>query len=326
MTSAPRILITGSSGFIGAAAVDYFTSRAYTVAATDLAPPRQDGQRRCFTQCDLLDAGGLRSLFTNFSPDYLLHLGARTDTFERKSIAGYGANVQGVQNILAAANACLGLRRLIVTSSRLVCRVGYIPRSDDDFCPPNFYGESKVATERITKAADIRAEWLITRPTAIWGPGFRVPSYRDFFEQIRRGRYFHCGSHNPRKTFGYVKNFAFQMERLLVAPREAVQGRIFYVGDYEPVRLKEWADAIALNFGRRPIPTVPMSLVRAAAFAGDVLQKLGWDNVPLTSYRLRNMLSEAVHDCSPLAAVTGPLPYDLATATQETVQWLRENP
>jgi nucleoside-diphosphate-sugar epimerase len=265
-------------------------------------------------------------VFVDFNPDYLLHLGARTDTFERRSLDGYAANVQGVRNVIAAANASRGLRRIIMTSSRLVCPIGYLPKSDDDFCPPNLYGQSKVETERITKATAIRAEWLITRPTAIWGPGFMVPSYRDFFEQIRRGRYFHLGSSNPRKTFGYVKNFSFQMEKLLEAPQERVQGRIFYVGDYEPVSLRDWADLIAREFGRRPVLTVPLGLLRAAAFGGDLLKKVKWDNAPLTSYRLGNMLSESVHDCTALAALTGPLPHDLESATRETVAWLKNNP
>lgn len=326
MSSGPRILITGSSGFIGANAIDHFRRRGWTVAATDVAPPRRREHEAGFTRCDLLDADGLRRLFTGFQPDYLLHLGARTDTFERKSLAGYAANIGGVSNVLAAANECPNLRRLIMTSSRLVCRIGYIPKTDDDYQPPNFYGESKVETERVTRAATINAEWLITRPTAIWGPGFLVPSYRDFFEQIRRGRYFHLGAHNPRKTFGYVGNFVFQMERLLLAPKDRVQGRIFYVGDYEPVGLREWADLIAGEFGRKPLPSVPLGLLRGGALVGDVLKKLGWDNVPLQSYRLQNMLSESVHDCSPLAAITGPLPHDLAAATRETVQWLKQNP
>lgn len=326
MASTSRILITGSSGFIGANALDYFSSRGFEVRGTDTAPPRRAEHQRWFVQCDLLDAAGLKRAFTEFNPDYLLHLGARTDVFERKSIEGYAANIQGVRNTIEAANDCPNLRRLIMTSSRLVCRMGHIPTSEQDFCPPNYYGQSKVETERVTKAAAINAEWVITRPTAIWGPGFLVPSYRDFFELIRRGRYFHLGAHNPQKTFGYVKNFTFQMEKLLLAPRQQVQGRLFYIGDYEPVALREWADLIAREFGRKPVPTVPLGLLRAGAFAGDVLKKAGWDNVPLTSARLSNMLSESVHDGELLKAVTGPLPYDLASATRETVQWLKANP
>lgn len=326
MNSGPRILITGSSGFIGANAIDHFLGRGWEVRGTDIATPRRAAHGGVFERCDLLDAGRLRELVGAFRPDYLLHLGARTDTFERHSLQGYAANIDGMRNLLAAANACPGLRRIIITSSRLVCPIGYTPKSETDVCPPNFYGQSKVETERVTRSTPIQAEWLITRPTAIWGPGFLVPSYRDFFEQIRAGRYVHLGGANPRKTFGYVGNFTFQMERLLLAPAGQVQGRTFYIGDDPPIRLRDWADHIARGFGRPPIRALPLPALRLGALAGDALRWMGWDAVPLTSYRLANMLAESVHDCAPLAAVTGPAPYDLAAATAATVAWIKANP
>lgn len=323
MSEGRRLLITGASGFIGANAVDYFMNGGYAVRATDQLRPSRLAHEAVFTQCDLLDGPKLEKIFREFAPQYLLHLGAVTDTHQRSRIDEYAANIEGVQNVLAASNATPSLRRIIITSSRLVCRIGYQPASDQDYAPPNAYGQSKVETERIVRTTPIHAEWLITRPTAIWGNGFLVPSYRDFFEQIRRGRYVHFSNQNPHKTFGYVRNFTFQMEKLLLAPREQVQGRVFYIGDYEPVRLRDWADLIASEFGRKPIPTLPLGLVRVMAKFGDGLKSLGWSHVPLTSYRLSNMLAPAVYNLSALEEITGPLPYDLAAATRETVAWLK---
>jgi nucleoside-diphosphate-sugar epimerase len=274
----------------------------------------------------LLDAAQLQRLVVEFAPTYLVHLGARTDVFERRSITGYAANMQGTQNLIDAANACVGLRRIIMTSTRLVCRIGYQPIAADDFCPPNFYGESKAEMERIIRRNHIKAEWLITRPTAIWGPGFLVPSYRDFFEQIRKGRYFHLGAANPRKTFGYIGNTLHQMHSLLTAPSDQVQGHIFYLGDYEPLQLREWADMIAHEFGRKPISTLPLGLLRAGSLAGDMMVRVGWRNFPLTSPRLRNMLADSVHDLTPIATVAGALPHTLEEATRDTVAWLKDNP
>ena len=326
MSTDARILITGGAGFIGANAIDYFRERGYTVFGTDKVVPRLSAHVEGFTQCDLLDGLGLKRLVANLSPDLILHLGARTDTYERKSLDGYAANIEGMRNLVDAANTCPAVRRIIVTSSRLVCRTGYRPKNDSDYCPPNFYGQSKVETERITRDGGISAEWLITRPTAIWGPGFVVPSYRDFFEQIRNGRYVHLGRRNPCKTFGYVKNFVFQMERLFLAGRDQVHGRVFYVGDYQPVRLRDWADTIASEFGRPPLREVPIGVLRFGGWVGDQLRRMGWNGVPLTSYRLANMIMDTVHDCSALETITGPLPYDLARATCETVQWMKINP
>jgi nucleoside-diphosphate-sugar epimerase len=320
-----RIMITGAAGFIGGHAMRHFAGLGCETLGTDVRPPRLPFSAGRFVACDLLDAIGLHRLVTDFSPTYLIHLGARTDTFERRSLEGYAANTRGTMHVIAAANGCPRLRRLLLTSSRLVCPVGYMPKTDYDYRPPNLYGESKAEMERIIRRTAIRAEWLITRPTGIWGPGFLVPSYRDFFEQIRSGRYVHIGDANPRKTFGYVGNTVFQIQRLLEAPAAQVHGRVFYLGDYEPVALREWADLIASGFGRR-LRTLPLGTLRLGAVAGDLMVQAGWRNFPLTSIRLRNMLSDAVHDLAAVHKLTGPLPFRLDIATRETVSWLRENP
>lgn len=322
----PRIIITGSSGFIGERAIEHFLEVGYEVLATDITVPGNPDHQRVYRQCDLLDKEKLTIMFTDFDPDYLLHLGARTDVFERKSIAGYDANITGTKNIIDAANACLHLKRVIITSSRLVCPVGHIPKTDDEYCPPNFYGESKVQTELLVKNSALKSEWVITRPTAIWGEGFRVPSYRDFFEQIKHGRYFNLGSSSPQKTFGYVRNFNFQMEKLLLAPKESVHGKVFYIGDYTPVALRSWAKLIAHEFGQPPPRTLPLPVLRSLARVGDLFRAVGWKTFPLCTTRLNNMLQNAVHDCTVLETITGPLPYDLESATKRTVAWLKQNP
>lgn len=322
----PTILITGSSGFIGANAVNHFKDRGWIVFGTDLVPPKRSSHQDNFLQCDLLSQPSLIDTFRKAAPDFVLHLGAVTDTFTHSKLPEYAANMDGMRNVISAANACKQLKRIIITSSRLVCRIGFEPKTEEDYDPPNAYGQSKVETERITRSSTIRAEWLLTRPTAIWGPGFTVPSYRDFFEHIRRGRYFHIGRTNPKKTFGYVNNFTFQMERLLLAPRQEVHGRVFYVGDYQPVKLRDWAEQIGREFGVRRIPSVPLPFVKAGALAGDLLRIAGMRNPPLTSYRLANLLYESVHDTAPLERITGALPHTLEAATRETTAWIKQNP
>lgn len=326
VNSETRVLITGAAGFIGANAVDYYAKRGYKVMATDIRKPAVNSLPGPFISTDLLNRESLVREFSQFNPDFILHLGARTDVFERHSINGYAANIEGVANVLAAANACSRLKRVIMTSSRLVCPVGYIQKHEEDYCPPNFYGASKVETERITRTTPLKAEWVIIRPVGIWGPGFLVPSYRDFFEQLRRGRYFHVTGHSPKKTFGYVKNFTFQTEKIFQAASSKVASKTFYISDYDPVDLRTWADLIARDFGHRPVRSIPYPLLKIVASVGDLCKIFGWANVPLSSIRLRNLIADAVHDLSALEAVTGPLPYDLATATKETVEWLKANP
>src|SRR6185503_17868585 len=103
-----------------------------------------------------------------------------------------------------------------------VCRVGYVPKADDDYRPSTLYGQSKVRTEQIVRAADGGGvEWCIVRPTLVWGPGMG-PHYRRFFRMITEGRYFHVGAKPLYKSYGYVGNVAYQFAKLLEADRSVI--------------------------------------------------------------------------------------------------------
>ncbi len=43
------------------------------------------------------------------------------------------------------------VERAVIASSRLVCRIGYQPGFDEDYCPTTAYGASKVETECLVR-------------------------------------------------------------------------------------------------------------------------------------------------------------------------------
>ena len=205
----------------------------------------------------------------------------------------------------------------------MVCPIGYQPSSDVDFDPPNTYGMSKVETERIFRESDYPGTWVITRPTSIWGPWFKTP-YRDFFLAVANGRYRHPGKAQIRKSFGYVENTVAQLLALLAAPHEAIQGRVFYLADYEPLDILEWAGEIRrATDGRSSVKTVPLAGLRGLARTGDMLKRLGWVNVPLTSFRLGNLLTEMIYDMGPIQEIAPTLPASAPEGVLRTVGWMR---
>src|SRR5438067_6624986 len=107
---------------------------------------------------------------TEERPEAVVHLAARTDLDQKRDLAGYAANIEGVGNLVAALRGTPSVRRAIYTSSQLVCKVGYVPMSDDDYRPNTKYGESKVWTEKIVRREDGGGvEWCLVRPTTVWG-------------------------------------------------------------------------------------------------------------------------------------------------------------
>jgi nucleoside-diphosphate-sugar epimerase len=321
-----RILITGGSGFVGTNLVQTCMDRGAQVLSLDPLPPRNPLHRERWKRADLLDAKGLADAVSQFGPHFLFHLAARTDLDEKKSISGYAANIDGVANMIDAIRKCGTIKRVVFASSQLVCRVGYIPRGDSDYAPNTLYGESKVAGEKIVRERDgAGVEWCIVRPTTFWGPWCNAPQ-RKFLEMVARGRYFHVGKGKLRKSYGYVGNACHQLLSLMEADERKISRRTLYIADYEPISLRKWAEAIRREMAAPVIRTLPLSAARAAARLGDVLQSMGANDFPFTTFRLNNMLTEYVFDMSETRGIVPDLPYSMEEGVRETVRWLRSSP
>jgi hypothetical protein len=146
--------------------------------------------------------------------------------------------------------------------------------------------------------------------------------YLKFFRMIRDGTYRHVGSGPTLKSYGYVGNTVFQYIRLLEAPADAIHRRVFFLADYEPIALEAWADAFQVALGAPLIRTIPVSVARAAARLGDLVNFLGVKRFPFNSFRLNNVLTAYRVDLSSTRAVCGDLPYAMADGVAETARWL----
>lgn len=316
-----RVLITGGSGFIGTNLVQHWREQGADVLNLDLAAPVHPEHKPFWRDIDIRHKDAYAAACAEFRPDVFFHLAARAD-LDGNTVSDYDANTVGVENTVAAAKAS-GAPRVLFMSSQLVCTPGYQPKTDEDYCPPNPYGESKVIGEQIVRtAAGDSFAWVLLRPTSIWGPWFRQP-YREFFDRVRRGTYVEARGVRVYKSFGYIGNTMHQLARLAECPPEQIQGRVLYLADYEPVLVSGWGDMIRRAWSAPAIRQVPLPFLRAGAVAGDVLKKAGVRGFPITSYRLRNLLTDTPQDMEPLRAICGDLPYTQQQGTDATVAWMQ---
>lgn len=318
-----RVLVTGGSGFIGTNLIEHFLAHGNEIINLDIASPRNKAHSGYWRKIDLLDTKGLRDAVHNFNPEVILHMGARTD-LDGISLNDYAANTVGVKNLITAIENMKSLRRVVFASSRLVCRIGYSPLNDTDYCPSTPYGESKAIGEQIVRgeASRIPCPWVIVRPTSIWGPWFDVP-YKTFFLSIAKGRYVHPGSLQILKSFGFVGNAVHELQALLNADGEKVNGKTLYLADYQPIDVAQMANSIQRELGVTQIKTVSVGVLQKVAWMGDALKLLGWRNPPLTTFRLNNLLTPMVHDLGSLQSIVGELPYSMEKGIHITAAWMK---
>lgn len=316
-----KVIVTGGSGFIGCNLVEYLSKQKYEVVNLDINPPRNSELNNYWKRLDILDWVNLDKLISAEMPDYIIHLAARTD-LRGKSLSDYEVNTNGTQNIVNVALKSKKLKKVLFASSRLVCDIKDIPLTMSDYSATTIYGRSKVISEQIINrdCQQAKFDWLIFRPTSIWGPWFEEP-YRDFFEAVLKGRYIHPGNTKIRKSFGYVGNSVFILEKMLQT-ENSLRKRTIYLSDFSEIDVLHWANKIRACKGFTRIKKVPFILLKLVALAGSSLELMGFKRVPLTNFRLNNLMTDMLYDVEPLMEYADALPYSVEEGILITLHWL----
>lgn len=312
-----RLLVTGGSGFIGTNLIDALLERELQVLNLDICSPKKVSHQAFWRECDIMDFDMTLSLFEKFKPTHVIHLAARTDTLSNK-IEDYIVNVEGTFNILKCIQSTPEVERVIITSSQFAFGPPGIPKNDEDYNPIGAYGQSKVLTEKATRSVGLSCEWTIVRPTNIWGPWH--PRYpHEFWRVLKKGYYIHPGGVTIR-SYGYVKNVAFQMVRILEAPSSLVDKKVYYLGD-SPIPLLNWVNGFARAITGKQAKVMPRYLIKMIAAVGTLLSGVGV-RFPITLSRYRSMTEDYYSPMDITIQSFGIPPYSLEDGIKETIEWL----
>ena len=282
-----RILTTGAAGFIGfhtcrrlqasgarVLGVDDLNAY-YDVALKQARLARLAGlDGFAFERCDVADKASVLALVAAFKPHYVVHLAAQAGVrFSLQDPAAYlRANVDGFLAVLEACRAH-PVQHLIYASSSSV----YGGNSKVPFCetdpvdnPRSLYAVTKRANELMAhtyaQLFAIPASGL--RFFTVYGPWGRPDmAYFSFTKAILQGRpidVFNDGQ--MQRDFTYIDDVVEAIERLLGLPPamaaaaspqatdrsgDAVQHRLYNVGNHAPVALAEFIAVIEAALGRR---------------------------------------------------------------------------
>lgn len=164
-----RILVTGSNGLLG----QKLTNLLQTIPDVDLIATGRSASaipitRGKFTLLDVTDRSKVMEVVEAEKPDAVIHTAAMTmvDACHSSREECWAANVDAVKNII---NACtVSGAHLVHVSTDFVFDGTHGPLDESaEPSPVNYYGESKLAAEKLVQASSIR--WAIIRTVLVYG-------------------------------------------------------------------------------------------------------------------------------------------------------------
>ncbi|QKS13403.1 NAD-dependent epimerase/dehydratase family protein [Curtobacterium sp. Csp1] len=290
-----RVLVTGASGFLGAATANAVRDAGHTVRTLQRRPSGVEGVTDVLGS--VTDTDTVRAAVADV--DAVVHLAAKV------SLAGDPAdfarvNVTGTQTLLDAARAS-GVQRFVAVSSPSVAHtgsslagVGAGPAEPE--AARGDYARTKAAAELLALAADGPGFAVVAvRPHLVWGPGDTQLVGR-IVERARAGRLPLLDSGAALIDTLYVDNAASAMVAALEhAADPDVHGNAYVVTNGEPRPVGELLAGICTASGV-PAPRwhVPAGLARVAGSVVEAVWRVrpGADEPPMTRF-LAEQLSTA---------------------------------
>jgi nucleoside-diphosphate-sugar epimerase len=290
-----KILVTGASGFIGRALLDFLRGEAWDVLGT--VRGAAELTRELVHAPELSPTSNWREVLAD--RNIVVHTAARAHVLketEKDPLAVFRmVNTEGTLN-LARQAASMGIRRFIFISS-IGVNGAFTPlgQSFTEHCSPaphNPYAISKWEAEQGLRhiARETGMEVVIIRPPLVYGSGVRA-NFHIMMQWLQKGFPLPLGAvHNKRSLVG-LENLVDLIITCLDHPAAANQ--VFLAGDGEDLSTPELLCRLGLALGKpaRLLP-VPASLLKAgAALLGrrDIAQRL-CESLQVDISKARNVL------------------------------------
>jgi nucleoside-diphosphate-sugar epimerase len=320
---AKRVLVTGTSGFIGGALGRHLRERMRAhVTGMSRTPPREEACD-AFVQHDLAEP--LANDMGAF--DAIVHCAALASPWAPPA-AYERNNIRTLETMLAYA-AHTRPRRFVFVSSSSVHYAYRDQEAINEETPwpepaVNLYAASKRKGEALVRKACAQAglAWTIVRPRAVFGPGDTVVFPR-ILEAAKRGalpRLVRSDGRSARTCMIYIENLCFYVTRILETDADGV----FLLTNNEPVETQTMLDEVFARLGL-PSPTrrMPVALAMGAAGALELVSRFAqnWREPPATRFGVASLAFTKTFDVSRALALLGAPPISLRAGLDAFVAW-----
>ena len=330
-----KTLVTGSTGLVGSALVERLIARGYEVRA--LARKTSDLSHLKTTRAeivfgDITDYDTLPPIVQGI--DIVFHAAAKVTPGWGAWIEYQKTTVEGTEHMLRAS-AEAGVRRFLQVSSHMVygdaCQKGDVPADESTPCeasktPPTYYDYAKLLAEQACweyhRQGKIQVSMI--RIASAYGPRDRLLADR-MYKQTSSPILFWPGSANPRYAITYAGDIAELA--ILAATSDKAIGQVYNVAGPEPVRLKDFAEALIRARGAKRLRvTMPYTVAWVWCWLMETFAKLlrSKEMPYLTLASLRSINREGHLDGSKARNELGWEPkVSLDEGTRLYVQWVK---
>lgn len=323
-----RLLITGSTGFIGYHLVEKALLAGFEVFATKRASSSIDQLKAFniqFINVDLRDCTALTNAIRDHNIEYIIHNAGLTKALNPDEFNK--VNVHITQSIIDAISKSKGqIRKFVFMSSMAVSGPGksyttVIDATDPDQ-PVTHYGKSKSAAEKIIKQNE-QIPYLIFRPTAVYGPWER--DILVMIKTLKAGFDLHLGKYPQALTFIYAKDLA---ELVIAALDTNISRATYLVSDGNVYDRYSFGNEVISCLNNKPIRIhLPIFIGQAIALFNEWISKLTCkaplfdrDKLPeLTAKSWRIDIQSIRNDFNFVPK------YDLKAGIAESIRWYKKN-
>lgn len=328
-----RVLITGSSGFIGSFLVQEALERNFEVYAgirSSSSKKYLQDDRINFVTMDFSNPQKLQSQLVELKKekgkfDYIVHNAGTTKAKNDQEY--YLVNGQYTKNFVEALQEAEMVPVKFIYISSLAA---YGPGNETDFepitnkhapHPVTAYGRSKLESEKYLISLT-NFPFIILRPTAVYGP--RDKDLFMVFKMINNHFEIFLGSSEQRLTFIYVKDMA---RAVFLAIQSKIINQGYFVTDGKNYRIKTFTHLIKRKLGKRTLSLrLPIPLVKSAAFLMEKIYGFSGEIPAFNRERISELtaLNWTCETQSFNRDMEFEAYYDLEKGVSETVDWYKQ--